>query len=344
MLALSRVEWRLLQEHGQSARRRYADERGLCRRTGRFRHGPQSCGGVSLASVTRRPLPPYVTPPRHRCDPIDCSKDGHGGVKREATPEETALYVEVLSKLDEGVAVLGWGDPEHAYTNITSANGGIVLCTFSAAYKGWSRSWDLWVRVTAAPSSPLTVPGASASRAIRPRLATPPAESSLAAEPCTPVRVPAVPPFQPSHCLGLGLNRFSRHPLSAASVAVSAISAAACSQGEGEPLAPWREEGHALECTHLLAPQEHLGGPDGVQLLVLVKFERERRLERRVSRQQRAHPAALPAEPLGHREGDGQRGSLSASGVAPEAAAAAGAAAAAAAAGTRSLLSLCPTA
>lgn len=29
--------------------------------------------------------------------------------------------------------MLGWGDPEHAYTNVTSAAGGVVLCTFSAA-------------------------------------------------------------------------------------------------------------------------------------------------------------------------------------------------------------------
>ena len=51
-------------------------------------------------------------------------------MKRVATPEETALYVKALSQMEEqGVAILGWGDPEH----VTSASGGVVLCTFSAA-------------------------------------------------------------------------------------------------------------------------------------------------------------------------------------------------------------------
>lgn len=62
------------------------------------------------------------------CDPVNCGDPPH----RNATPEETALYVEVISSLEDGVAVMGWGDPEHAFTNVTSAAGGVVLCSFSA--------------------------------------------------------------------------------------------------------------------------------------------------------------------------------------------------------------------
>ena len=62
------------------------------------------------------------------CDPLDCGKGGH----RRPEPEETRYFVEVLSKSDPLVSVWGWGDPEHAYTNITTQSGGVVFCTFSS--------------------------------------------------------------------------------------------------------------------------------------------------------------------------------------------------------------------
>ena len=60
------------------------------------------------------------------CDPIDCKPP----TKRHGTPEETALFVEVLGKSDELVSVWGWSDPEHAFANITSHAGGAVFCSF----------------------------------------------------------------------------------------------------------------------------------------------------------------------------------------------------------------------
>ena len=63
------------------------------------------------------------------CDPLDCGVPPH----RHAMPIETELYVEIVSSRNELVSVFGWGDPEHAYTNITTHAGGVVFCTFSSS-------------------------------------------------------------------------------------------------------------------------------------------------------------------------------------------------------------------
>lgn len=63
------------------------------------------------------------------CDPLDCKPP----TTRRATPHETALFVEVVSSRDALVSVWGWGDPEHAYTNITTHAGGVVFCSFYTA-------------------------------------------------------------------------------------------------------------------------------------------------------------------------------------------------------------------
>lgn len=67
------------------------------------------------------------------CDPLDCGP----GSPRKATPAETALFVEVLETSNPLVSVWGWGDPEHAYTNITARAGGVVFCSFSAPNFSW---------------------------------------------------------------------------------------------------------------------------------------------------------------------------------------------------------------
>ena len=51
------------------------------------------------------------------CDPIDCGTTG----SRVATPHETAMFVEIVGQLDEQVAVMGWGDPEHVRPNTCEA-------------------------------------------------------------------------------------------------------------------------------------------------------------------------------------------------------------------------------
>eukprot|EP00040_Diaphanoeca_grandis_P006152 m.36176 g.36176 ORF g.36176 m.36176 type:complete len:612 (-) comp17272_c0_seq1:148-1983(-) len=61
------------------------------------------------------------------CDPLDCGDPPH----RVAMPKETELFVEIVSSSQELVSLFGWGDPEHAYTNITTHAGGVVFCTFS---------------------------------------------------------------------------------------------------------------------------------------------------------------------------------------------------------------------
>lgn len=73
--------------------------------------------------------------PLWQCDPLDCGPNS----TRRGMPKETELYVQVIQDSDELVEVWGWGDPEHAYTNITSHAGGVVFCSFSAPnFSFWS--------------------------------------------------------------------------------------------------------------------------------------------------------------------------------------------------------------
>ena len=74
--------------------------------------------------------------PLFKCDPLDCKPPS----TRRGTPEEAALYAEIVSSKGKLVSVFGWGDPEHSTTNITAHAGGVVFCSFSSPNLSfWSR-------------------------------------------------------------------------------------------------------------------------------------------------------------------------------------------------------------
>jgi hypothetical protein len=83
------------------------------------------------------------------CDPLDCGVPPH----RKPMPLETLLFTEIVSSRNELVSLFGWGDPEHAYTNITTHAGGVVFCTFSSANLAY---WN--VLSTTLNTKPLPIP------------------------------------------------------------------------------------------------------------------------------------------------------------------------------------------